>query len=229
MNRFSKAIVSALALAAVLPVAAGEDLASGTLEDIFLDTVSIGSPIALTSSSEISALPKVTYLAGDTVAATKHDGTDSLLVEDAASAGSVAFSPDAGGLWRLQNSKGETALFGVSWSVFGDSWAESSAAYSPFVMDTSGEGPNRKVQKRGAPSVAYTGDHWRGDSSAEATLTFTPPSGGGATEVPLAGSGAASFDFNVVGIWTVKLAMADSTELEAYINIIAPGFVMIVR
>jgi hypothetical protein len=229
MNRKRKVVLSALAMAAVISVSAGEDLACGSLENIFLDTVSTGSPIILTSSSEISALPKVTYMAGDTVTATKYDGTDTLLVEESDSPGAVAFSPDAGGLWRLENAKGETVSFAIPWSVFGDSWTKDSASYSPFVMDTNGEGPNRKVRKGDAPSVAYTCDHWRGDSSAGAILTLIPPNGGSVTEIPLAGSGAAAFDFNVGGVWTVKLAMADETELEARINLTSPRFIMTIR
>ena len=221
-------VLAAFALSAAVSASAGVDLATGSLDGILLDTATSGSPIVLGSASEVSALSEVTYRKGETVTATKHDGTSLTLVEGAAASGSVVFAPDAGGLWRLENSNGETALFGVAWSVYGDSWSRNFAFGSPLKMDTNGIGPNRSVKSRNAPPLAYTGDHWRGDASANATLTFAPPGGGAATELQLTGSGSTLFHFNKPGLWAVTLLMADSTELFASIDIASIGSMLIV-
>ena len=83
-------------------------------------------PRVMNLLSDVEALADwpVTYRAGETVTVTTPDGETSTLVASAASAGAVAFAPTAGGLWRLGNSNGATAFFGVAWNVFNDGWTQ---------------------------------------------------------------------------------------------------------
>lgn len=202
----------------VFPLLAGEDLATSVAFDgVHMNTS--GLPTVISSQSDIAELVAwpVTYREGDTVTATAPDGTTRTLAENAAEDGAVAFAPDAGGLWRLANSNGETALVGVSWSVFGESWALDFGTASPVRMHTIGDGPNRKVKKSKVPQVAYSGDDWLGDVSKSVSVTFTPPKDSGIppTTLQLTGTGATSFTFTEPGQWMVSLAMADGTTRTA--------------
>ena len=216
----------AVATSAILPVMAGEDLAtSAAFGGIHVDTS--GSPSVIASSSDVGALWPITYRSGDTVTVTAPDGSVRMLAENAASDGSAAFAPNAGGLWRLDNSNGETALVGVAWSVFGGGWALNFGSPVVVGMHTKGEGPNRRGHANDFPSIAYSGDNWFGDASAASTVTFTPPEGSGLapTTLNLTGSGVTSFTFDKAGRWTVTLTMADGTTCEAAITV-PGGFVI---
>ena len=218
---------SAAALAAAVTIAtvAAPPMASGamtsTLGGIRLNTTGDSTILATRAAVDDFANWPVTYQAGETVTATAPDGTVSTLAQSAASAGSVAFAPTAGGLWKLANSSGETALVGVAWSVFGDGSSQDFGPYTPFRMDTVGEGPNRKSKAGNTPPVAYTGDNWAGDASKASTLTFTPPTGAGisASTQSFTGTGATPFRFKGLGDWTVQLTMADGTTLNAVITL----------
>ncbi len=206
------------AASVAFPLLAGEDLAtSAAFGGVRMNTS--GLPTVISSQSDIAALAAwpVTYLEGETVTVTVPDGTTRTLAEDAAAAGAVTFAPDAGGLWRLVNSNGETALVGVSWSVFGESWALDFGTDSPVRMHTIGDGPNRKVKKTKVPQVAYSGDDWLGDVSKSVSVTFTPPKDSGIqpTTLQFTGIGATTFTFAEPGLWTVSLAMADGTTRTA--------------
>lgn len=191
-----------------------EDATGATFEVYSAD----GATYAAKSVAEIAALPPVTWRVGETVTATKWNGDATMLATSAASDGSGAFAPNAGGVWTFVNSKQGTAYVCIPWSVFGDSMSVTSAASPDFAADSKQEGPNRTARRKEAPAVAYTGDSWVGDAAKAATLTFTSPSGA-ATTVNRTGSGAIAFNFNEVGNWTVQLAMADGTTLSAVIFI----------
>lgn len=209
---------------ATLPLAAGEDVAtSSAYEGFYLNTV---KPIAVRTSSEVASLRALTYRAGETVTATAPDDTVTTLVESAATDGTVAFSPTAGGMWRLENSNGAVAFLGVSWDVFNDSWSLNSAALSPFKMHTQGAGPDRKGRSQYFPDVAYSGDDWHGAASAGATLRITSPKEV-ETVINRTGTGTTPFSFQEPGSWTVRLTMADDTVREAAINVSA-GLIFVV-
>lgn len=178
-------------------------------------------------AAAIAALPRVTWLAGDTVTAISCLGASSTLVSTAASAGSAAFAPNAGGTWTLENSIQGSARIGVPWTVFGDGGLLDSSAASPeFAVDAQQNGPDRKTKARDVLPVSYTGDHWVGGLES-ATLTFTPPSGD-PTVLERSGTGAEDFRFPGSGVWTVTLEMADGATLESHLTVVA-GLLLFVR
>ena len=218
-----------VAASMAFPLLADEDLAtSAVFGGIRMNTS--GLPTVISSQSDMTALAAwpVTYREGDTVTATAPDGTTRTLADNAAASGVAAFAPDAGGLWRLVNSNGETALVGVSWSVFGESWTLDFVTGSRVGMHTIGDGPDRKVKKGDVPPVAYSGDDWCGDVSKSVSVTFTPPRGSGIspTTLQLNGTGATTFTFTEPGRWTVSLTMADGTTRTATLFVYRAMFVI---
>ena len=183
---------------------------------------------SVADAAAIAALPRVTWLAGDTVTATSCLGASSTLASAAATAGSAAFAPNAGGTWTLENSIQGSARIGVPWTVFGDGGLLDSSAASPeFAVDAQQNGPDRKTKARGGFPVSYTGDHWVGGLES-AALTFTPPFGE-PTVLMRSGTGAEDFRFPVPGVWTITLEMADGATLESHLTVAAAGFSVFVR
>ena len=210
----------AVATGVVFCASAGEDLATSAAYGSFrMDTS--GKPIVVSSQTGIGELPRVTYRAGETVAANGPDGGSVVLVASAApSAGTVAFVPTTGGLWQLVNSNGDTAFVGVGWSVFNDGWSLDLGSLSPFAMHTRGKGPNRRGRVNAFPTVSYSGDRWLGDSVAASTLIFTSPNGM-VSSLNMTGTGTTPFSFDDTGQWTVRLDFADGTSREAEILVSA--------
>lgn len=174
-------------------------------------------------AAEAAALPRVTWFAGETVTATSCGGGSSTLASAAATAGSAAFTPNAGGVWTLANSAQGTARVGVPWTVFDDGGLLDAGAVSPaFRADSRQPGPDRRVSQRDALPVAYTGDNWARNASAASTLTLAPPTGA-ATALTRAGTDAESFRFTPPGIWHVTLAMANGKTLSATLDILGDG------
>lgn len=192
-----------------------------------------GDGTAAMSAADLVAWP-VTYRAGETVTLTSPAGASTTPVSGAAANGETALAGafNADGVWRLANSNGGSALVGVAWETFGSPWREASADAS-CRMHTEGEGPDRKLKKREAPPIAYSGDDWAGDLSKAATVTFTPPEGSGLEATTWddlsGGNGARAFTFNARGVWTVTLTFADNTTRTAHIDIQASGFMIIVK
>ena len=190
-----------------------------------------GDGTAAMSSADLATWP-VTYRAGETVTLTSPAGASTTPVSGAVANGTteLAGAFNADGVWRLANSNGVSALVGVAWGTFGSQWRQASADAS-CRMHTEGEGPDRKLKKREAPPVAYSGDDWKGDLTKASTITFTPPEGAGleATTWNKTGKGAEAFTFNAKGDWTVTLAFADGTTKTATITIESAGFMLIVR
>ena len=218
---------ASLAGACALNAADGDLLAEDTTGATFEVYSADGATYAAKSAAEIAALPSVTWRAGETVTAAKWNGDTSTLASSAASDGSGAFAPNAGGVWTLVNSKQGTAYICVPWSVFGDSMSVTSSASPTYTADSKQEGPNRITKRKDAPDVAYTGDNWVGDAAKAATLTFTSPSGK-TTTLNRTGTGTTSFSFNEQGDWTVLLAMADGLTRTAVITING-GFMLIIQ
>ena len=230
MKTRATAIFAACAVAtgAALCASAGEDIAtSAAFGSFHMDTS--GAPIVMSSAGDASLMTDwpVTYRAGETVTATAPDGAVSTLASSAAAAGSVAFAPTAGGVWRLENSNGDTALVGVGWSVFNDGWSLDLGSLSPFVMHTKGDGPDRRGRVNTFPAVAYSGDSWLGDSVATSTLTFTPPNGVASSQ-NLTGTGTTPFSFDDAGLWTVRLDSADGASYEAEI-LVSVGLTLLLQ
>lgn len=221
-RKSAAAIAAAVAVAAVATPPVADGAMTSTLSGIRLNTSGNSSILATQAAVDDFANNwPVTYRAGETVTATAPDGTVITLAQNAASAGSAAFAPTAGGLWKLANSNGATALVGVAWSVFGDGSSQDFGPLASIRMDTVGQGPDRKSKIGQNPPVAYTGDNWVGDASKTSSLTFTPPAGSGiATSTQdFTGTGATPFRFRGMGDWTVQLAMADGTTLGANVFI----------
>ena len=236
MKRLFASLV--VATSAALPLVAGDDLATSAAYGAFrLNTVGCTVVASRADLTELADWP-VTYRAGDTITVTAPNGGNAEpLVTSASGDGGVAFAPTAGGAWRLANSRGDTATVGVSWDVFNDGWTLVPAASGAFTADTLADGPDRKLKRREAPPVAYSGDDWVGDLSKAATVTFTPPQGSGLAPIVWSaengglesGNGSKSFTFNVTGVWTVSLAFADGTAQTAEIDIISAGFSIVVK
>ncbi len=183
---------------------------------------------SLASAAEVAAW-LVTWRAGETVVATSMDGTPTTL---SGGAGATSASlPSQGGVWTLVNSVEGTARVGIPWAVFNDGGTYGASATAGFVADMVQSGPDRKLMRREAPLVAYSGDDWHGDLSKASTITFTPPESSGveATTWNKIGRGASAFTFNKKGVWTVTLKFADNTTRTAHINIQTAGFVLIVK
>ena len=206
----------------------GEFIAEGALDGTFAVNSADASPFVVSSAAAVAALPPVGYRMGETVEATAQGGAVSSLVsaqDSAASGGSVAFSPAAGGRWMLANSSGESAAVIVPWSVYGD-WdgllAATDGGWATFTVDSLLKGPARKVRDATYPPVAYTGDNWVGDTSNVATLAITSPSGVVTVlddDDLSGGNGATEFKFSGTGNWTVALVMADGSTETATIRV----------
>ena len=208
---------------AAFPLAAGVDLTTSAAYDGF--RLNTAKPIVVRTRADAEAFGAVTYRAGETVTVTAPDDTVSTLAANAPTAGAAAFTPTVGGLWRLDNSNGESALVGVAWGVFGDGWSVDFTAALSLKMHTVGAGPDRRGQTHQFPSVSYSGDNWLGAAAAASTVTFIPPDGE-PTTLNLTGTGITSFVFGKSGQWTVRLAMADGTTREAVITVIG-GLVIV--
>ena len=219
------------AVGAAFPLAADAEEVSATFNGFRLDTR--GIPVALSTLADVASLAEdwpVTYRTGETVTYVAPDGTIGTLVSDAASAGTVPFSPNAGGLWRLVNAGVGTAYVGVGWSVFGDGSVWSFDTDLPFRIHTVGAGSESRGRPGEFPPVAYSGDDWIGDASKAVTLTFSPPAASGLSPVVVnrSGTGTQSFTFDEAGFWTVLMEMADGTTREATVFVKA-GFVLVFR
>ena len=224
------AALAASAFAVFQPTAAdGADLAtSAPLGGIRVDTS--GRALILNTSADVTAFASrpVTFRKGETVTAMAPDGTVTTLASAAPDAGTTPFSPNAGGLWRLENSNGATALVGVAWTVFGENWSRTFGPVSPIVADTNGEGPDRYVRKPGPfPAIAYSGDNWLGGAAAESTLTLVSPSGS-STSFNLSGTGARAFDPPEAGDWIVTLVSGNGT-MSGTVTVVAAATTIIMR
>ena len=177
--------------------------------------------------SEIAALPPVSIRAGETATATSCTGEATALESP-----SLVSVLDMGGVWTLANSEQGTAKIGVAWAANGDIGISlaSASAYGTYAADSKQPGPDRKVRISDVPPVAYSGDDWIGDVSKAAALKFVSPDGV-ETTINLTGTGTTTpeqFMLDKIGVWTVRLTMADSTVRTAQINVMG-GFAIIFR
>ncbi len=223
-------ILCAASLAGALRAADGDLLASTASPSPAFEVWTADTAIwTVADAAAIAALPNVTWRVGETVTAMDRNDTVTTLATSAATAGSAAFAPDAGGVWTLENSVQGAARIGVPWSVFADGGTLDASAASPgYVVDAKEVGTDRRTSRLAVPPLAWTCDHWARGPSAAATLTLTAPSGA-ETVLPRTGTGAESFDFSPAGIWTATLAMADGTALLATLNIMDASTVLYVR
>ena len=119
----------------------------------------------------------------------------------------------ADGIWRLDA------------SAEGCRYASAAVNYP---IDSKQSGPRRVTSMQDVLPVAYSGDNWRRDVSKAATLTFISPSGA-ETAIARTGTGTEAFTFDALGVWTVRLTMADGNMQEAAINIIKKLFTVSFR
>ena len=212
---------TAAAVAALAAASPASGATTSTLGGIRLNTAPLPAVISTPAALDAFSNWRIGWGAGETVTATAPDESVTTLADHAAEAGSVAFSLRTAGNWTLSSSGGGTVSFEIASSAFVDVSSQPSGA---FAMDTVGAGPNRAVKAGRNPPVAYSGDHWRRDASKAATLTFTPPpnSNRAATTLNFTGTGSTPFKLSGNGDWTVRLAMADGTALDAVVNVDAP-------
>lgn len=212
--------------AAVLALAAAADvpLATSPTVAFALNTIDC-PPFAVATTAEAAAFANfpLTWREGETLAIESPNGTVTAVATSAATAGSFAFAPTCGGVWKITSSEEGVEYVCVPWSVFGDGGLVcASTAANPFAVDVVQSGPNRKSRNRTCPPIAYSGDDWSERSeSAASSLTVTPPADSGAAPVcdPLIGTGVLPFSFDKTGKWTVTLAMADGTTRTAVISV----------
>lgn len=199
--------------------AVGDVMAETETAAAFDVWTSADATYAAMSADELSTM-QVSYFADETVSATAWDGSMKMLVEFADSSGSVAFSPERGGVWTLVNSAQGTARIGVPWSVFQDGGDLAQSVDSPaFGVNSMQEGPNRKTRREDVLPVAYSGDDWCGDASKASSLTVLSPD---ATETAMSfsGTGTESFGFDKLGRWKFSLQMADESVKEASVLVL---------
>jgi hypothetical protein len=128
-------VLVAVAASATLPALAVEAVCAATSETCEYRLDTYASPRAIKTQTELDALWKATYSAGETVTVTAPGGTDSTLVSAAASAGEVALPFNAGGLWTAVNSAKGTATFTVRHSIFG-TLGDGTSASPAKIVDT---------------------------------------------------------------------------------------------
>ena len=218
------AFIVATSACVVLPLCAvdGTVLGTSAASPAFAVYSVDGATYAAMSQADIAALPPVFSRSGETVTATSPSGGMTTL-----SSPSLAGVLDAGGVWKLANSAQGTAHVGVAWAVYADGGTLADGVSGAYTVESMSPGPNRKVKKREAPPVAYSGDNWLGNPSAASTLEFVSPSGD-ETNLGLVGSGAQQFTFNKPGQWTVRLT-AGGTVRDAEVTIIKSGFGLSIR
>ena len=214
------------AAGAALPLLADLPVSSG-LSPVFRVFSTEDAKYSVASQAEIAALPPVSIRDGETATATSCTGVATTLESP-----SLTSVLNMGGVWTLANSGQGTAEIGVAWAVNGDFGIPlaSAPAYGTYAADSKQTGPDRKIRISDVPPVAYSGDDWVGDVSKAATLTFVSPSGE-ETAINLSGTGTTTpeqFTLDNVGVWTVRLTMADSTVRTAQINVMG-GFAIIFR
>ena len=115
------------------------------------------------------------------------------------------------GMWRIVSS---------------DDGCEFAGEAVVFMADAKQAGPNRTTARDSIPPVAYSGDDWAGDESADSTITLRSPSGVDSV-FNLTGTGAHVFSELKAGPWTVTLTTASGTQT-ATVNVTG-GFMLIVR
>lgn len=219
-------ILAMAAAGAALPLLADLPVSSG-LSPVFRVYSTEDAKYSVASQAEIAALPPVSIRDGETATATSCTGVAATLESP-----SLTSVLNMGGVWMLANSGQGTAEIGVAWAVqrdFGIPLA-SASAYGTYAADSKQTGPDRKIRISDVPPVAYSGDDWVGDVSKAATLTFVSPSGE-ETAINLSGTGTTTpeqFTLDNVGVWIVRLTMADGTVRTAQINAIG-GFAIIFR
>jgi len=193
--------------------AADEDVLAETETAATFDMYAAdGNTYTVGSFAEIALLPAITRRTGERVTLIAPDGTETILA-------GTTLALDAGGIWTLVNSVQGTARIGVAWSVFNDGGTLATSTPAGYRINTRQEGPDRsKLRPEDALPVAYSGDNWVGDPAKASTLAFIAPNGA-ETSLDLTGTGVQQFVFGMVGDWTVRLVMADSSVRTAVISI----------
>lgn len=122
MNVTSKMIpFAACALsAAFAPLSAAADTPEAeTAAPFVLAVDTTGGPYAITSSADYARVAALPCLSGETVTATPSGGAAAAVGTAGTEPDTVAWTPTAGGLWTLANSRQGSAQFTVRHSIFG--------------------------------------------------------------------------------------------------------------
>lgn len=139
--------------------------------------------------------------------------SDSPSIDDFARPSGYAILEGFGGVYRLV----EAADGRISGSVWGT-----------FGIDTRKSGPNRSISAADEVlPMAYSGDGWLRDASAESTMTIFAPDGSESFSTNCVGTGAFGHVLAGKGCWTVVLEFGE-TQLVSVINY-NNGFFLIVR
>ena len=144
------------ALAAGLPLFADET-PEATSAGCAFTLVQTGSPVALKTASDISALRAATYQPVDTVTLTAPDGTVSTLVSGASAPGTIALPiTAAGGVWTAHSTRSGTATFTVRRSL--DNTLGAGTAASPAQLVDADE----LVDYNAGDGYVFEADAWDG-------------------------------------------------------------------
>lgn len=144
------------ALAAGLPLFADET-PEATSAGCAFTLVQTGSPVALKTVADISALRAATYQPVETVTLTAPDGTVSTLVSGASGAGTVALPITAvGGVWTAHSTRSGTAIFTVRRSL--DNTLGTGTADSPAKLVDGDE----LIDYNAGDGYVFEADAWEG-------------------------------------------------------------------
>ena len=135
-NAYCLFVLATVAASATLPALAVEAVCAATSETCEYRLDTYASPRAIKTQSELDALWKATYSAGETITVTEPGGADSTPVSAASAAGEAVLTLNAGGLWTAVNSAQGTATFTVRHEIFGTQGAGTSASPAKIVDDT---------------------------------------------------------------------------------------------
>lgn len=228
-------LVYAIALVAMVPAmrllaVPGDVLAISSASGAFNIKT---TPCAVLSAAELQSFPlHVTWRTGETVEVVSRSGERRTLATASLSNGSAALSDfiDKGGIWTLSNSASGMAKLGVSWNVFGETGGTvaSGMAAGTYFIESKKPGPDRRMYTAEVRAMAYSGDSWHGNASAESTLTVVSPAAVSSV-TPCTGEGVVTFAPGTeVGAWTVTLTCADGS-LVSRIFVRSGGFSMTIR
>ena len=171
----------------------------------------LGDGTAASPAKLVDADELLDYHAGDGYVFTLTINEDALLDALKLPAGCGMAKAD-GDTWRLMSSPDGLVFSGEAMS---------------YAADSRLPGPDRKLKKGNATSVAYSCDNWARAFENASSLTVTTPSGAATVHAPI-GTGVLPVRFNEAGTWTVSLQDAARTLL-ANITVNDAGFILFVR
>ncbi len=224
-----RAAVSAAAVAtsATLPLFADYAVTAATsaAQTLALYTSAAATPTYAAAAGALTSPFLITYRDGETVSVTSPNGVTTVL---SGTDGTINYTPASGGVWKFENSNGETAYVGVGWNVHNDGFTPTTDAANLTWLETTVEGPDRKVKTKDNVAMAYSDAAFNGAATGTITLTLTSPSNVETVYTKEPGENAKTLRLNQTGIWTVALTTSSGTST-AHITVISAGMMIIIK